>query len=285
MTLKNTLILIVVVVVLGGGIWLLEKTYGPETESPEVEELEETGDAVDVFLKNLKQGTAIDFSDAQAVEFEWNQEEEEEIKGRIVNGKGIGVTAVSSEEQEKVTSFFIAQGFAIDLYNVADATVAGAVGYKSDQVVCSVVAGATGFKEAVGQWIPPEPDKIDIDVRCAKAEELVSQEPAQPETPEAEAIEAKKGGEFSVILGANPTTGFQWQEEFNVEYLELVEKTYNPVSPPPGEEPLVGAGGNQIFNFLALKPGETEITFSYLREWEEDTPPIEQKVYQVTIAE
>lgn len=97
--------------------------------------------------------------------------------------------------------------------------------------------------------------------------------------PEGETkIETKKGDSFSVVLEANPTTGYEWEIDFDSDYIQLVERKYVPSSPE-----LIGSGGEETFNFLALKSGETEITFSYLRAWEEDKPPIEKKVYEIII--
>ena len=91
-------------------------------------------------------------------------------------------------------------------------------------------------------------------------------------------LETKKDDNFSVILEANPTTGYQWAIDFEADYLQLVDREYTPAS-----SELIGGGGDEIFNFLALKSGQTEITFSYLRPWEEDKPAIEEKIYQIII--
>jgi inhibitor of cysteine peptidase len=82
---------------------------------------------------------------------------------------------------------------------------------------------------------------------------------------------------FSISLEANPTTGYEWEVEFDSDYLELVNKEYIPDS----DESLVGAGGHRIFNFLALKSGNTSIKFSYLRPWEGNA--IKIQVYEIII--
>jgi len=94
-------------------------------------------------------------------------------------------------------------------------------------------------------------------------------------------IEVGNDNNFSVVLEANPTTGYQWELDFDSDYIQLVDKKYaidwqGPDLPPPG------TGGHETFNFLALKPGKTELVFSYLRSWEEE-PPIEKKVYEIII--
>jgi len=87
--------------------------------------------------------------------------------------------------------------------------------------------------------------------------------------------------EFVIALGSNPTTGYGWQESYDQNMLELVEKTYE-----LGEEAkqgLIGAGGVDYFRFKPLKIGESEITLVYKRPWEEPTPQDAIKVFTVNI--
>ena len=92
-------------------------------------------------------------------------------------------------------------------------------------------------------------------------------------------INTKKGDKFLVVLDSNPTTGYQWEANVDSDYIKLDDKSFNSES----SEEIVGAGGNETFNFTALKSGETEITFSYLRPWEKDVEPVEKKVYNIVI--
>lgn len=100
-----------------------------------------------------------------------------------------------------------------------------------------------------------------------------------------EAVEftVKAGENFLIELKSNPSTGYQWQTEYDETYLLLVEHFYVPDTLPEGGEGVVGAGGVEKFDFRGLVPGATQITFSYAREWEEE--PIETKVYEITIEE
>ena len=87
--------------------------------------------------------------------------------------------------------------------------------------------------------------------------------------------------EFVIAFGSNPTTGYGWQESYDQNMLELVEKTYE-----PGEEArqgLIGAGGVEYFRFKPLKIGESEITLIYKRPWEEPTPQDVTKIFTVNI--
>ena len=87
--------------------------------------------------------------------------------------------------------------------------------------------------------------------------------------------------EFVIALGSNPTTGYGWQESYDENILELVEKTYK--LGKEAEQGLVGAGGVEYFRFKALNTGETEITLVYKRPWEEPTPQDVTKVFTVNI--
>ena len=87
--------------------------------------------------------------------------------------------------------------------------------------------------------------------------------------------------EFIIALGANPTTGYDWEVSLDETILELVEKTYKLAE--EAEHEIVGAGGVDYFRFKALKAGETEITMVYKRSWEEPTPQDVTKVFTVNI--
>jgi len=82
----------------------------------------------------------------------------------------------------------------------------------------------------------------------------------------ADVIKIKNGESFSVILESNPTTGYMWETEYDKNYIQFIDRRFVLSS----DEQVVGAGGSEIFNFVAIKSGETEIVFSYLRSWEID---------------
>jgi len=90
-------------------------------------------------------------------------------------------------------------------------------------------------------------------------------------------IKVKKGDAFSISLESNPTTGYSWQPQFDSNYVQLVDSDYVPSQPN-----LIGGGGKETFDFLALSSGTTEITFSYMRPWG-SKPPLETKVFKVVI--
>ena len=85
--------------------------------------------------------------------------------------------------------------------------------------------------------------------------------------------------EFIIAIGANPTTGYDWEVSLDETMLKLVEKTYKLAE--EAEHEVVGAGGVDYFRFKALKTGEAEITMVYKRSWEEES--IDRKVFTVNI--
>jgi predicted secreted protein len=44
-----------------------------------------------------------------------------------------------------------------------------------------------------------------------------------------------------------------------------------------------GSGGNETFEFLALKSRKTEIAFSYLRPWLKEEQAIDKRVFKIEI--
>ncbi len=94
-----------------------------------------------------------------------------------------------------------------------------------------------------------------------------------------QAIDIGVNQEFVIAIGANPTTGYDWEVSLDETMLELVEKTYKLAE--EAEHEIVGAGGVDYFRFRALKAGETEINMVYKRSWEEEG--IDQKLFTVNI--
>lgn len=86
------------------------------------------------------------------------------------------------------------------------------------------------------------------------------------------------GQEFTIALDSNPTTGYDWEETHDENILALVEDKFEPDEKAKG---LVGAGGTQYYRFLALKEGDTEITVTYQRPWEDTY--VSQKVFRVNV--
>jgi len=83
-------------------------------------------------------------------------------------------------------------------------------------------------------------------------------------------VNTKGDHEIATTLPSNPTTGYQWQlmKPLTESTVKLVSNEYRP--PQSG---LVGAGGEEIWIFRTVGPGEAEIVLGYLRSWEKGKPP------------
>jgi len=121
-------------------------------------------------LEDLKQETDIDFSEVQDIEFKWIVRVDPQIEEETVAGKGFEANVIPSEQFDGIHPFFIDNGFETDPYNMAAGTISGLTGYKKDKTVCTVSGGLTGYKEAEGQWIPPDTNNWDINVKCGNVE-------------------------------------------------------------------------------------------------------------------
>ncbi len=84
---------------------------------------------------------------------------------------------------------------------------------------------------------------------------------------------------FYIDLTANPSTGYQWQADFDTKILKLNKTDYT----QPKDNSIVGSEVTQTFEFQPLEKTNTTITFRYVRPWETDTPPTETKSYDITI--
>ncbi|NPV49933.1 MAG: protease inhibitor I42 family protein [Candidatus Methanofastidiosum sp.] len=91
-------------------------------------------------------------------------------------------------------------------------------------------------------------------------------------------ITVKKGDTFKISLTSNPTTGYQWNADFDENLIELVNTSYKADEPQ-----LIGSGGTEIFEFKVIgSNADTNIQFTYSRSWE-SVPPIDEKSFEIKI--
>ncbi|MBM2825669.1 MAG: hypothetical protein HW402_1333 [Dehalococcoidales bacterium] len=87
--------------------------------------------------------------------------------------------------------------------------------------------------------------------------------------------------EFSIALGSNITTGYSWQVAYDSKVLSLVEKTYKEQN-NTGKQ-IVSASGTEFFKFQALNKGETRVTFTYRRPWEQPSAQDQTLVFTIDV--
>jgi inhibitor of cysteine peptidase len=75
------------------------------------------------------------------------------------------------------------------------------------------------------------------------------------------------GNTFTVTLCSNATTGFQWFESAQISDQTVVQQTGHEFVSPENTS-VVGAPGNEVWIFKALKKGTSTITMEYGRPWE-----------------
>jgi len=92
------------------------------------------------------------------------------------------------------------------------------------------------------------------------------------------AINVKKGDTFKITLKSNPTTGYQWNADFDETLIQLVDTSYKADEPQ-----LMGSGGTEIFEFKVIgSNSDTSIKFGYARSWD-SVPPIDEKSFEIKI--
>ncbi|MPM08179.1 hypothetical protein SDC9_54491 [bioreactor metagenome] len=89
------------------------------------------------------------------------------------------------------------------------------------------------------------------------------------------------GDTAGVTLKGNPTTGYAWYYSFSTD--GVLTETKNSYTP---DSALTGAGGTYVWNFKAVQPGKTTITFKYYRSWEGETSATAENTvtYNVTVS-
>ncbi|HVN95769.1 MAG TPA: protease inhibitor I42 family protein [Syntrophorhabdaceae bacterium] len=94
------------------------------------------------------------------------------------------------------------------------------------------------------------------------------------------AIQLKVGEAFSIVLDSNPATGYQWQLTAppDDKIVRLVRSEYR-----ASQTNLVGAGGEEIWTFSTVGPGQVTLAFKYMRPWEKDKEPERKALFKVYV--
>ena len=94
-----------------------------------------------------------------------------------------------------------------------------------------------------------------------------------------QATEVAVDGTLTVTLESNPTTGFEWELVIITDETVLEEEGHAFMAPETGAP--LGAGGEEIWTFTALKEGKSTISMEYRRPWEQGVEP--DKVFVLTV--
>jgi len=97
-----------------------------------------------------------------------------------------------------------------------------------------------------------------------------------------ESIQAYAGTDFQVTLASNPTTGFTWSITTPPDNKVVTEKGSTFIAPPTGSNAVVGAGGQEVWTFHAVAPGNTTMVFANQRA-EAGTPPAQTHSVSVLV--
>jgi len=100
-------------------------------------------------------------------------------------------------------------------------------------------------------------------------------------TESSQVINTGVNQEFTIALGSNITTGYSWQPDYDTNALNLVEKTYQEQD-NTGKQ-IVGASGTEYFTFKALAKGETKVTFTYQRPWEQASAQDQTIIFTINL--
>lgn len=106
---------------------------------------------------------------------------------------------------------------------------------------------------------------------CGAAAKQVSVEVSCDEFMQQQHISEKAemavGDSLIVTLCSNPSTGFQWSEMAQISDQTVLEQLGHEFIPPE-KAGVVGAAGQEVWIFEALKKGTSVISMEYSRPWE-----------------
>ena len=84
-----------------------------------------------------------------------------------------------------------------------------------------------------------------------------------------------------IELEGNPTTGYIWVYSMSPE--NIIREVSNEYIANRTGSNIVGSGGKFVFVFEPINTGESELVFSYLRPWEENTPPLRTETFKAIV--
>ena len=93
-------------------------------------------------------------------------------------------------------------------------------------------------------------------------------------------ITVKQGEEFTISLDSNRTTGYRWMlaGEPDGRVVRHLKTDYLPAG-----NRRTGAGGLEVWSFVAVSRGKTVVTLHYLRPWEKDASPARKVEFSVLV--
>jgi len=105
--------------------------------------------------------------------------------------------------------------------------------------------------------------------------------PAMNVTDPQQPITVGVGKEFTIILEANPTTGYHWEimGELDQNVVKFVKTDYTSTSDPN----LVGGGGLDIWTFKTVNAGETRVTLGYYPPSNDPVDPQQTTTFTVIV--
>ena len=96
-------------------------------------------------------------------------------------------------------------------------------------------------------------------------------------------IEVKTGENFIIKLRSNRTTGYLWKVAASVDKKILKCENVDYVTGDETGFIIMGGGGEERWTFRTVGPGETSVSFRYVRPWEKGIPPAKSVTFKVIV--
>lgn len=166
---KISIVLIIIAILVAVGL-VIYYGYYDNKEDESNGNNNQTEEQVDLskLFDGMQETVQTDLVEGGDEELKWAVEEEEGLNEVSIKLNTLKANSISIREGEDIKTYLTDQEFDPISINLPLKKYAEISGYKKGNVVCLVLSGPTGYKEAPDDWTPPNPDLRDIDIRCGE---------------------------------------------------------------------------------------------------------------------
>jgi uncharacterized protein YxeA len=163
---KALIIVVIILIVLLAAYFINNEFFAgeagekdePQSAVKETEPVKDVSEITQLF-NSIEKTTQITFSDSKKSELEWLLDYD---GNSVLLESEITTSRTRLIDADKIDSYFRANGFEMDMNNLADGTISSRIAFQKDQMVCTII-NRGDYEEFT---LPTESTMADIEINC-----------------------------------------------------------------------------------------------------------------------